>query len=492
MSASKSGRRWLRVPALAITSLALAGTALAAASPAIVPDLSATGGATQNKYDRTREVRGAVESGTARNVILLIGDGMGDSEITIARNYVHGAAGRFPGIDALPLTGQYTTYSLNRTGANAGKPDYDPDSAATGTAWSTGTKSYDGAISVDIKGTPHKTLLELAKANGLKTGDVTTAEVQDATPAVQVAHVSTRSCYGPDDTLGTVCPKDSVTSGGKGSISEQIVKTRADVTLGGGAASFNDVIWEGPDAGRTVLEQARSKGFQVVTTEAQLAGAKRADQSKPLLGLFNDGNMTVRWNPTPAVPDGTKLPAVKCTVNEAWRTGTAPTLAEMTSKAIDLLKPRGRGDKGFFLQVEGASIDKQDHAANACGQIGETVDLDEAVRVALDFAKRDGNTSVFVTADHAHTSQIVEVGSTTPALGITLQTADDAPMAVIYGTAPAGGSQQHTGAQLRIAGYGPGAANIVGLTDQTDLFFTIRNALRLKDSGGWHPGSGRP
>ena len=138
-----------------------------------------------------------------------------------------------------------------------------------------------------------------------------------------------------------------------------------------------------------------------------------------------------------------------------------------------------RGGPGFFLQVEGASIDKQDHAANACGQIGETVDLDEAVQVALAFAARDGNTSVFVTADHAHTSQIVEAGSVTPGYTVNLLTADDAPMTINYATAEKGSSMQHTGTQLRIAGYGPGAANVVGLTDQTDLNTTIRRILGL-------------
>ena len=91
----------------------------------------------------------------------------------------------------------------------------------------------------------------------------------------------------------------------------------------------------------------------------------------------------------------------------------------MTTKAISCC---GATIEGFFLQVEGASIDKQDHAANACGQIGETVDLDEAVQAALRFAQADGNTSVFVTADHAHTSQIVEAGSTTPGLTVNLLT----------------------------------------------------------------------
>ena len=102
------------------------------------------------------------------------------------------------------------------------------------------------------------------------------------------------------------------------------------------------------------------------------------------------------------------------------------------------------------------------------------------MRAALRFAKKDGHTTVIVTADHGHTSQIVETGTNTPGLTTTLRTADGAPMTLSYGTAPAGGSQEHTGTQVRIAGYGPRAANVVGLTDQTDLFGTIAGALRLR------------
>ena len=112
-----------------------------------------------------------------------------------------------------------------------------PDSAATGSAWSTGTKTYDNAVSVDIHGTPQQTLLELAKANGLKTGDVTTSEIQDATPAVQVSHISARSCYGPDQATAT-CTAEAKENGGLGSITEQLLDTRPDVTLGGGATTF--------------------------------------------------------------------------------------------------------------------------------------------------------------------------------------------------------------------------------------------------------------
>ena len=91
----------------------------------------------------------------------------------------------------------------------------------------------------------------------------------------------------------------------------------------------------------------------------------------------------------------------------------------------------------------------------------------------------DGSDHVLVTADHAHSSQIVD--STPPAaLSTAVTTADGTVMKISYGTAAAGGSQQHTGSQVRIAGFGPGAANIVGLTDQTDTFGTITRTLGLK------------
>ncbi|WP_242496451.1 hypothetical protein [Xylanimonas protaetiae] len=86
---------------------------------------------------------------------------------------------------------------------------------------------------------------------------------------------------------------------------------------------------------------------------------------------------------------------------------------------------------------------------------------------------------MIVSADHAHSSQIIEAGSTTPGLTRTLLTNEGQPMTMSYGTAETGGSQQHTGAQVRVATYGPGAADFVGLTDQSDTFFTISRALRL-------------
>ncbi|MCI6206868.1 MAG: alkaline phosphatase [Corynebacterium glucuronolyticum] len=452
-------------------------------------DLATYGGARRLTGDQTQFMQDAISQTGAKNVILLIGDGMGDSEITVARNYAEGAGGFFKGIDALPVTGQYTHYSLDKDG----KPNYVTDSAASGTAWATGTKSYNGAISVDIHGEAHETLLEKAKKAGKATGNVSTAEIEDATPAVQAAHVAARKCYGPED--AEKCGDDLKANGGKGSISEQIVDTRADITLGGGSKAFNQKTPEG----KTVLDLAKEQSYQLPTTAAELDKITEANQDKPVLGLFSEGNMPVRWEGPKAEKYGYLQEAATCTDNPE-RTADIPTLAAMTEKAIDVLKD---DEDGFFLQVEGASIDKQDHNANPCGQIGETVDLDEAVQKALEFAKTDGETLVIVTADHSHTSQVIGTKNNKdiqelaednditfeeardivyPGLSRNLTTKDGATMSVGYATSENSDieSQGHTGAQLRIAAFGPGAANVAGLTDQTDLHFTIAEALGLE------------
>lgn len=430
------------------------------------------GGARRLSGDQTAALKASLSDKTVKNVILLIGDGMGDSEITSARNYAEGAGGYFKGIDALPLTGQYTHYSLDK---KTHKPNYVTDSAASATAWSSGVKTYNGALGVDVNGKDQPTLLEIAKAAGKATGNVSTAELQDATPAAQISHVTSRKCYGPEET-SEKCATNALENGGRGSISEQLLKARADVTLGGGAKSFNQLAKSGEWQGKSLKEQAAALGYQWVENLEALNAVSVANQQKPLLGLFAAGNMPVRWlGPKATYHGNIDQPAVTCENNPA-RTADIPTLAAMTEKAIDLLKTN---QNGFFLQIEGASIDKQDHAANPCGQFGETVDLDEAVQKALAFARADGNTLVIVTADHAHSSQIIAVDAKAPGLTQTLTTKDGAPMTISYGNSEED-SQGHTGTQLRVAAFGPHAANVVGLTDQTDLFYTLRDAMAIK------------
>jgi alkaline phosphatase len=415
--------------------------------------------------------------GKPKNVILFLGDGMGDSEVTSARYYQYGAAGRM-NLDELPLTGFQTTWSVKPAAAAPYKPDYDPDSASTGTMWATGEKTIDERISQgpssaeNVPGENLVTVLERAQKKGKRTGNVSTAEITDATPAVLNSHVSLRGCQGPQDTA-TTCPTETKAAGGLGSIAEQTVDHKVDVVLGGGRGRFQQTVVGGPDNGKTVEQYAKDrKGYTEVNDAAGLAAATRSD--KPLLGLFAPGNMTTEWS-GPQATRGDGTPAQKCVTTN--RPASQPSLPAMTKKAIELLE----GDRdGFFLQVEGASIDKQDHVANACGQIGEMIAFDDAIAVAQQYARKHPDTLIVVTADHAHTSQIVaedSSGTGNPTgYSNNLITADDQVMRVTYGTA--GGvtppavppSQQHTGSVVPIWGQGPGAAAVLGTTDHTDLF----------------------
>jgi alkaline phosphatase len=286
------------------------------------------------------------------------------------------------------------------------------------------------------------------------------------------SHVVNRDCKGPEETTKK-CAQNAKENGGAGSISEQLVQTRPDVLLGGGAKYFDQKATAGKFKGKPVLDQAKAAGYDVVNTADDLAKAK---PGKPLLGLFAPGNLPVNWTGPAAVQGGT-APS-RCAANPNLPK-SQPKLVQQTQKALQLLDDQ-KSKKGFFLQVEGASIDKQDHAADPCGQIGETVDFDAAVAAGMAYARSHADTLVVVTADHGHTSQIVSEGAKTPGQTATLITNEGANMTLNYGTALPGSSMDHTGTQVRIAAYGPQAANVVGLTNQTDLFGTVKRALKLR------------
>ena len=274
------------------------------------------------------------------------------------------------------------------------------------------------------------------------------------------------------------CASEKKDAGGLGAIAEQEVDHQVDVLLGGGRNRFEQTITGGDDAGKTVVESAQGKGYRYLTDANALAGLERS--RKPVLGLFSAGNMSLEWS-GPAGSTGKGNDPVACA--EDQRPANEPSLADMTAKAIELLESR----KGFFLQVEGASIDKQDHAANACGQLGETVAFDRAIGVALDYQRSHPDTLVVVTADHAHTSQIVsedaEGGGLPTGYSTNLLTKDGQTLSLTYGTAGFGGpgagpaakipSQQHTGAVVPVWARGPGSLAVLGTNDHTDLFDTL-------------------
>ena len=262
------------------------------------------------------------------------------------------------------------------------------------------------------------------------------------------------------------------------------------MTIGGGSKYFRQTVQGGEYAGKTVWEQAQAMGYQTVENDPAAMNALEYKEGQPVLALMSDGNMPTKFNPSKATtqnPAKDANPTV-CTMNDKWLGNQGSSLADMTKKALDLLEANPDSDaNGYFLQVEGASIDKQDHAGNACGQIGETDDFDQAIAYAMKTVDLS-NTLVIVTADHAHTSQILNA-QPAYALSTVLKTADGNNMVVSYGTAEAdsrdedggytGGDMAHTGTQLRIAASGPGAQRVIGLTDQTDNFYTIANTLGL-------------
>lgn len=514
----------------AIAALASVATLGALAAPALAADTtySPNGKSVAELAQHGGAQRiAAIGNKKAKNVVLFIGDGMGDSEITVARDYLKGANGHFDGLDAVGQpsalddvqagTGQYTTFSVGNgskdsavgkdgdgklvANPNPGKLTPVTDSSASGSSWATGTKTYNNAVDVDIYGNPQLNLFELAKAAGKATGNVTTAEIQDATPAVLESHSSERACYGPqgktDGTSNNASKQCLINqlkeNGGIGSISEQLLDTRADVTIGGGSKYFRQTVQGGEYKGKTVWEQAKEMGFQTVENDPAAMNALQYKDGQPVLALMSDGNMPTKFNPSKATdkdPAKDANPTV-CTPNADWLGNQGSSLKDMTKKALDLLNDNPNGQKnGFFLQVEGASIDKQDHAGNACGQIGETDDFDQAIAYAMQNVDLT-NTLVIVTADHAHTSQILNA-QPAYALSTVLKTADGNNMVVSYGTAQDdsrdadggynGGDMEHTGTQLRIAASGPGAQRVIGLTDQTDNFYTIAGALGLATS----------
>lgn len=453
-----------------VFAAALAVAALSAGTAA------ATGYFNHHGDSTERAFVAALHDQHPENVIFFLGDGMGTQEITAAR-YYQGV--RSPlNVDRMPFTGFDTTWSVKPGAGPAYLPDYDPDSASTGTSWATGYKTIDERISQgpssgeSVPGQNLKTVLEIAQKRGMKVGDVSTAEITDATPAVLASHISLRGCQGPSN-MGA-CPTETKAAGGLGSIAEQEVDHKVDVLLGGGRARFEQKITSGPDTGKTVVESAQAKGYNYVT---DATGLSAAPSGRPVLGLFNAGNMSLEWS-GPAASLGKGNAAAPC--SESQRPANEPSLAAMTGEAIGMLENR----KGFFLQVEGASIDKQDHASNACGQIGETVAFDNAIGVALDYQRRHPDTLIVVTADHAHTSQIV--GEDASGAGVptgystNLLTKDGQTLSLTYGTAGYGGpgvapvaappSQQHTGAVVPVWGSGPGSLDILGTNDHTDLF----------------------
>ncbi len=430
----------------------------------------------------------------ARNVILLIGDGMDDVQITIARNYLLGAEGRLL-MDELPVRSAAQVLTVDERGRRI----YVADSANTATSIATGEVTSRGRIaSAAGSDSSIETILEQAEAAGLRTGLVSTASVTDATPASFVAHMSVRTCEDPESIHGVKrygivlphCRQYTRANGGPGSISEQIADADVDVVLGGGSKHF-DMPAEGDT--RTVRQVAEDSGFTVISLAEDLNDLP-ADAR--VLGLFSPSTMPVRLRgeddrsaerPQPSwlnqlhpylgkvdMPD-----PMRCEPEPAF--AEMPGLADMTRAALRQLD----NDEGFFLMVESASIDKQAHERKACGSIGELQQLDEALAVALEFADGDDDTLVLVTSDHGHAAQLIPATSLfanygapvySPGMVVLLETDEEALMGVNYAT-NSFPYEEHTGTQVPLFANEVGEGLIPSLVTQPEIYDIMHEFL---------------
>ncbi len=288
--------------------------------------------------------------------------------------------------------------------------NYITDSGAGGTAIACGIKTRNEMIGMSPDSVPVNSILEIAHQNKLATGIVVTSSVTDATPASFVAHVINRGYY--ED------------------IAKAYLNGNVDVFMGGGEGNFRDRL---DSADLTIM--LKKQGYDVVYSIDSL----KKSSSRKIAGLLSKGNMP--------------------TVRKA-RVGV---LSEMTKKAIQTLS---RNPNGFFLMVEGSLIDKNAHAKNLPDVLVETIDLDEAIGVAKEFADKNKQTLIVVTADH-------ETG------GLALVNGDIKNHQVAGSFIETG---NHTGVMVPIFSYGAGARYFSGIHENTFFFYRFISLINAQVS----------
>lgn len=335
-------------------------------------------------------------AGEAKNIIFFLGDGMGPSTVTASRIYKYGEDGSL-NMDKLERTARIKTYSNDAQTT---------DSAPSMAAYMTGVKMNNEVISMTPEtvatppgkdangnlginncaasgnGVAATTILELAKAKGKAVGSITTTELTHATPAATFSHVCNRNA--------------------QFAIATQLVPAGAgynlalgdgvDVLMGGGRNHFTPFDATSNKAGRAdarnLLTELAAKGYTVAATKTEMSAASN---DKKFIGLFSSKShleYELDRTATPPLGEG----------------ATQPSLAEMTTKAMDILS---KNANGYFLMVEGGRIDHALHGTNAKRALVDTIAFDDAIKAALDKAKLTdptlANTLIVVTADHDHT-----------------------------------------------------------------------------------------
>ena len=428
------------------------------------------------------------DSPAAQNVILMVGDGMGPGQREAIRLALVGLSGELA-MDSLP--------SVGRAHTNSADPEtFVTDSAAAATSMSTGVKTYNGAVGVDLNQQPVMTALEVAEELGKSTGLVTTSNVTDATPAAFGAHVLDR-----DE---------------QSAIARQFLESsQPEVILGGGEDHWypagnpgrhpdnppEDPSEQSAGTEGNLVEKAQSLGYEYVWDRE---GLQAADSSM-LLGLFANEEMF-------QYGDGV----------EARYEPTVP-LTEMTAKALEILTSGasaegkaagdedgnrhggggnngGDDDNGFFLMVEEEGIDAFSHVNNAELTITSGIEFDRSVALAKDFAEQDGDTLLIVVGDHQTGGLTIEAVDV-PEPGEEPDESGDGPSAE-DGPLPVANSNQqfmvdwttggHTALDVPLTATGPGSELLTGVYENTHIFDVMVQVMRAGTDGGGNGGTPPP
>ncbi|WP_246131267.1 alkaline phosphatase [Cellulomonas aerilata] len=409
--------------------------------------LATAGAAFDDGDDRLTRDRGPR---TAKNVILVVGDGLSIAAREAARLHFVGQDGELE-MDQLRYAGWTHTDS-------ADPDDAVTDSAAAATAFATGVRTYNGAVAVDLEGDPVRTLLEDAKELRKATGLVTTAQVTDATPAAFGSHVADR--------------------GAQTEIARQLIEvTKPDVILGGGedwwypvgdpGAYPDDPEDRRPEVSKSTIgnlvTRAEQSGWDYVRDAEEL----QATDSDRILGLFANEEM---FEQEPEGQGDEYAPVVP--------------LRTMTEKALDVLS---RDRHGFFLMVEEEAIDEMAHNNNAPRTLQSTQALDETVALIRDFAAEHRGTLVVVVGDHETGGMHIEnvdpadeTGDPENASEAVLQSLEDGPFPIADSELEfvidwtTGG---HTGAATPLTAEGPGAERLARVQDSTNVHDVLLDVM---------------
>ncbi len=337
-----------------------------------------------------------------KNVIFLIGDGMGLAQVSKAIQQREEPLN----IESANYIGLIKTSSSKQAIT---------DSAAAATAFSTGVKTYNGAVGLDANGGSKKTLLELLAEKGYATGLIATSGITHATPASFYAHVESRQKYY--------------------SIAEELVDAPVSLFIGGAEDHFDNRVDKnrGRPDNRDLVKEMAAKGVTFISALDEL------EKASGRVGYFTADNHP-----------------------ESVGNGRSDYLAESIQPSIGFLQRQSK--TGFFMMAEGAQIDWGGHANDIDYTISELYDFDKAVGAAMKFAKNDGNTLVLITADH-------ETG------GLTLPAGDTKSDEPYSQAGHAFSSSGHTSVMVPVYAYGKGAEAFAGVYENTEIYNKLLSVM---------------